>query len=507
MVNFNLVDFLVLIIYLMVVAFIGSFSGGKQKNSTDYFVGDRHVPWWAITFSIVATETSTLTFISIPGLAYVSNLNFLQITIGYLIGRIVISFLFLPAYAKGNLKTAYAMLSDRFGEHTRNFASSVFLFTQAIGGGVRLFATAIPLAVILKNFSLLTTFSNFQIYILSILIITSITLIYTFFGGIKGVIWVDVLQMGIYIGGAVIAMIIILNALPNGLLDISKFAESTNKFDVINFGFDQGIKGFFNEPYTLIGSLIGGCFLSMASHGTDQLIVQRLLTAKNLKDSRKALISSGVIVIFQFALFLFVGLLLFAFYKGIMPGEAGAPFTKQDEIFPHFIVNNLPTGVRGLILAGLFAAAMSTLAGSISSLSSSTMLDLYKPYLGKNNSIKKDLFISRMITIGWGVGLSFIAILFIGILQSVVEIALSIASVTYGGLLGTFILGAVFVKVKQKSAIIGFAAGIGAMVLIVLLPMLTGMRSFVHWTWYAFLGTSITVSVGLLASKYYRGRK
>jgi SSS family transporter len=467
-------------------------------------VGDKNVPWWAIAFSIVATETSTLTFISIPGLAYLTNFNFLQITIGYLLGRIVISFIFLPAYAKGNLKTAYSMLETRFGERTKNFASGTFLITQVIGGGVRLFATAIPLAIILKTFSFFQSFSNTQIYMFSILVITIITLCYTFFGGIKGVIWVDVLQMGIYIGGALLTLFIIINGLPEGWTSVSKFGDITNKLKVINWGFDNGLKGFFKEPYTLIGSLLGGCFLSMASHGTDQLIVQRLLTAKNLVDSRKAIITSGIIVIGQFALFLFVGLLLYVFYNGVMPGTAGAPFVTQDEIFPHFIVNYLPVGVKGLILAGLFAAAMSTLAGSISSLSSSTMLDLYKPYFGQNNSTGKDLFISRMITIMWGIVLSLSAFLFIGILQSVVEIALSIASITYGGLLGTFILGAIFKNVRQRAAIIGFASGIFVMLLIILLPIIRGVSAGIHWSWYTFIGSSVTVIVGLLIQKIFK---
>lgn len=498
--SFSLIDFSVLLLYLSAVALIGSLSGGKQKSSTSYFVGDKNVPWWAISFSIVATETSTLTFISIPGLAYIANLNFLQVTLGYLIGRIIISFIFLPAYAKGNLKTAYSMLETRFGDKTKNFASVTFLVTQIIGGGVRLFATAIPFAVILKTFSAFANYSNTEIYVFSIILVTTITLIYTFFGGIKGVIWVDVLQMGIYIGGAIIALVIIYKSLPNGLSDISKFSSGTNKFELVNFGFGNGFKNFFKEPYTLFGSLIGGTFLSMASHGTDQLIVQRLLTAKNLNDGRKAIISSGVIVIFQFALFLFVGLLLFAFYQGVMPGSEGAPFAKQDEIFPYFIIHSLPVGLKGLIMAGLFAAAMSTLAGAISSLSSSTMLDLYKPYFGKNNSEKKDLFISRSITIMWGIVLSITAFLFIGLLKSVVEMALSIASITYGGLLGTFILGALFAKTKQKAAIIGFSSGLAFMLVMIFLPMLLGYKALVHWTWYTFIGTSVTVIVGNIAT-------
>ncbi|MCK4689484.1 MAG: sodium:solute symporter, partial [Candidatus Marinimicrobia bacterium] len=249
-------------------------------------------------------------------------------------------------------------------------------------------------------------------------------------------------------------------------------------------------------PYTLIGSLIGGAFLSMASHGTDQLIVQRLLTTKTLKDSQKALISSGIIVIFQFALFLLVGLMLFAFYKGIPVGSEGSIFAKPDEIFPYFIIYNLPVGIKGIIIAGLFAAAMSTLAGSMSSLSSSAMMDLYKPYFGKSNDEKRELVVSRIFTIFWGVILSLVALLFIRVLQSVVEIALGIASITYGGLLGTFLLGVLFKKPDEKAAMWGFSAGIIAMLSLIIIPFLFGISPIVHWTWYTLIGCSVTLLVG-----------
>jgi SSS family transporter len=505
--NFHILDFIILIGYLTLVAILGSLSGGKQKSTKDYFLGGQDVPWWAVAFAVVAAETSTLTFISIPGLAYVTNLNFLQVTIGYLIGRIIISFIFLPAYKKGKLSTAYSLLENRFGSKTRNYASIVFLFTRVAADGVRLFATSIPLALIFRASSVFAGFSNLQIYIIAILVITAITLIYTYTGGLKGIIWVDVMQMGIYIGGAVIALIVLLQQVPGGLAAVNNFSEGINKFDLINLDFGRSLSEFFQEPYTLIGSLLGGCFLSMASHGTDQLIVQRLLATRNLKDSKKALISSGVIVIFQFALFLIVGLLLFAFYNGANPGSAAVPFTKADEIFPYFILHNLPVGLKGLIIAGLFAAAMSTLAGSISSLSSSTMIDLYKPYFNKEDDPVRDLKVSRLLTIFWAIVLTIVAFLFIQVLQSVVELALGIASITYGGLLGTFLLGALFKRTDQKAAIWGFTAGIIAMLSLILIPFILGHAALVHWTWYTFIGCSVTVLIGNLVAAIDRKTK
>jgi len=496
--GFQALDIAIVVGYLVVIAAIGSFSGGKQRSIKDYFMGGSNIPWWAVTFAIVAAETSTLTFISIPGLAYLTNLTFLQLTIGYLIARVIVSFIFLPAYKKGNLSTAYELLENRFGHQTRSYASTVFLFTRVAADGVRLFATAIPIAVIFKTSTTFADWSNMHIYVLSITIIAIVTLIYTYTGGVKGIIWVDAIQMLIYIGGAILAGVLILNALPNGWDTVREIAGPANKFKVFNFDFGESIGEFFRQPYTLINSIIGGTFLSMASHGTDQLIVQRLLTTRSLKDSKKALIGSGVMVIFQFALFLTVGVLLYVFFqvKGVDITSANAPFHKADEIFPYFIINYMPTGVKGFIIAGLFAAAMSTLAGSMSSLSSSAMMDLYKPYFGKNTSDTKDLWVSRMMTIFWAIVLSSVALLFINVLASVVEIALGIASITYGGLLGTFLLGVLFKGPRQRSAIVGFTAGIVVMLMIILIPMLLGKPAIVNWTWYTLIGTTVTLIVG-----------
>lgn len=486
-------DGIIIIIYLIVVALVGSLSGGKQKSTKDYFLGGSNVPWWAVAFAIVAAETSSLTFISIPGLAYVTNLNFLQLTIGYVLARIIIAYLFLPAYKAGNLVTAYAFLENRFGIRTRRYASFVFLFTRIAADGVRLFATAIPLAIIFKTTALFQDWSNTEIYILSIIIITMVSLVYTYTGGVKGVIWADVLQMTIYLGGAIMALVILmthLSANPN-IVDIK------DKLQLFNFDFGQSILDFFRKPYTIIGSLVGGIFLSMASHGTDQLIVQRLLTTRTLKDSQKAIMTSGLLVMFQFALFMAVGLLLFIFYEGIPVAGPSSPFQKADEIFPYFIIHSLPTGIKGFIVAGLFAAAMSTLAGSMSSLSGSVIFDLYKPIWGKSGSDQKDLFVSRMVTVVAAIFLTFVAFIFIRLNQSVVEIALGIASITYGGLLGTFLLGRLSRQVSEKGALIGFSAGIFAMLSVSLIPILGKHPPFVHWTWYVALGTAVTILFGL----------
>lgn len=468
-------DYIIIVVFLIGAAAFGVITGGKQKTVKDYFLGSKTIPWWAVCFSIVAAETSTLTFISIPGLAYLTNLNFLQVTFGYLIGRIFVASVLLPAYSKGELLTAYTFLENRFGGKTRSFASIIFLFTRTAADGVRLFATAIPLKLML----------NID-YPLAIAIIALITLVYTYTGGMKGVIWVDVILMFIYLGGAILSAIYLIKLIPGGWETVTATALSDDKFSVITLGFTNGISGFFSQPYTLLGGIIGGAFLSMASHGTDQLIVQRLLSTKNLRDGQKAIIGSGVIVIIQFAIFLMVGVMLFAFY--------GKLDIKSDEIFPMFIINVLPAGVSGIIVAGLFAAAMSTLAGSMTSLASSTMNDLYIPFFGKNLDDKKQLKISRTFTIFWAGMLVISAILFMESSRAVVEIALSIASFTYGGLLGTFLLGILNKKAKQEDALAGFVAGIFIMISIISLKL-------VAWTWFTFVGVLATLLIGSLLSR------
>lgn len=471
------------------MATLGILSGGKQTSTRDYFLGNKSIPWWAVCFAIVATETSALTFISIPGIAYATNLNFFQLTIGYLIGRIVISFLFLPAYYRGELSTAYGFLNQRFGGKTRNFSAAIFMGTRTLADGVRLYATAIPLAILFKGYTMLTNFSNREIYILAISIMAGVTLAYTFIGGMRAVIWTDVIQMFIYLGGAVAGAIVLLNKFPDGWTSVVREVGPQGKLSVISLGFDKPVREFFTTPYTLIASVIGGGFLSMASHGTDQLIVQRLLATDSLRSSQKALITSGVIVMAQFLLFLIIGSMLLAFYHGAL--------ISPDEVFPKFIIEQMPSGISGLIIAGLLAAAMSTLSGSINSLASSTMLDLYKPYFGKENSPEQDLRISRILSLFWGGLLTASAIYFMNTSKAVVELGLTIASFTYGGLLGTFLLGVLFQKPKQLSAITGFIAGIVAMTLIITLTKIA-------WTWYTVIGASVTVAIGNLFALFQK---
>ncbi len=486
--GFTTVDYIIVLAYLVGVSAFGVFMGGKQKSASDYFVGGRDIHWLVVSFAVVATETSAITFISIPGLAYLTNLNFLQIAFGYIVGRIVIAFLFLPSYYKGELVTAYELLKTRFGEKTRNYASIVFLITRTLATGVRLFTTAIPLAIIFKGYQIFSGYSNTEIYAISIVIITIFTFIYTYTGGIRAVIWTDVVQMFIYLAGAALALHIMLSHLPGGWGAVLAAAAGHSKFQIIDWGFSGGLAHFFTVKYTFVASVIGGAFLSMASHGTDQLIVQRLLATNSLKNSQKAVISSGFFVGLQFLFFLVIGVALYAFYHAY-------PFKDGDQIFPKFIVEQLPSGISGVIVAALFASAMGSLGGSISSLASSTLVDLYKPYFGKHSSEEHDLKLSKIFSVFWTIILVATAFIFIHTNESVIEIALSIASVTYGGLLGTFLLGVIFKKPGETDAIIGFTAGLLVLVYVFFFTPIA-------WTWYTMIGALTTIAVGLISSKF-----
>lgn len=486
--GFSTLDYAIVGVYLIGVTVIGTWIAGKQKTSRDYFLGGKEMSWWSVGFSIVASETSTLTFISVPGIAYTGNMHFLQLAFGYFIGRLLVSIVFIPAYYKGDLETAYDFLGKRFGISLRRFTSSVFLLTRVLASGVRLFATAIPVHLI----------TGLE-YSTSILLIGVFTLVYTYLGGLKAVVAMDVVQLFIYLSGAAAAMGIILHALPNGWADVVSFASAggANKFSILNLTSGDGFWGFLATPYTLVGGLLGGTFLTMASHGTDQLLVQRLLGCKSRWDSQRALMLDATVIVLQFAFFLVLGLCLYAFYGGVSFQQLG--LSASDEVFPKFIIENLPTGVAGLVVAGVLASAMGTLSSSISSLASSTYLDLFKlTSRGKNVDGQAEMRWSKLFTLIWGTILIGGAMLFTDTKNPVVELGLKIASFTYGGLLGTFFLGLLFGRTDQKDAYAGFTAGIIAMTAVLSMTK-------IDFTWHTFIGASVTILVGN-ASHWLRSR-
>ena len=475
MTAFTALDLVVLISYLGGVTLWGAWLGRNQRGGTDYFLGSRDLPWLAVMLSVVATETSTLTFLSIPGVAYTGSLVFLQLTLGYLLGRIAVSAVLLPAYYAGSLTTAYALLERRFGLGVRRFTSGIFMVTRLLADSVRLFATAIPLALITG-----------WAYPTSIAVIGLLTLIYTYAGGIKAVVWVDALQMGIYLLGALATVVAIQVLVPGGWPSVLATADEAGKLQLVDLSLD------LSTTYTLWAGVFGGAVFTMASHGTDQLIVQRLLTCRDLRSSQMALVGSGVVVIVQFFVFLLVGLGLWVFY-------GGREFDSSDEIFPLFIIEQLPPGVTGLLIAGVFAAAMSSLSSSINSLASATAYDYWAPMVGVRADEGRLLRAGRAFSLMWAVLLIVGATLFIPLSRetAAVEVALGVASLVYGGLLGAFALGVFTKRPGQAAAIIGIASGIGVVAL---------LRDQMAWPWYALVGSVITFLVGSVIGRFAPGR-
>lgn len=476
----NTLDLAVIVTYLAGVTAFGLRFRKRQRTLREYFLADNEIPWWAISLSIVAAETSTLTIISVPGLAYETDFRFLQLVIGYLVGRAVVSFLMVPQYFRGELVTAYQLIERRFGQKLRSLTAGLFLVTRAAAEGVRVFAVAIVVGIALS--SLLAGLGDFGRDVSAIAIVTLLTLIYTFEGGMAAVIWTDVMQLAIYVGGAVVAFFTILHMLPGGWSTVQAMAGDAGKFRVFDFSWN------FYTTYTFWSGVIGGAFLTTATHGADQLIVQRLLAARSERQSKIALLSSGVAVLMQFSLFLLLGAMLFVFYKLFPPL---VPFHRADTIFPTFVVTKMPHGISGLLISAILAAAMSNLSAALNSLSSTTIVDFYgrwRPGASEQRRVR----LSRFATVGWGLVLFVLAIV-ARRGGRVLEVGLSLASVAYGSLLGVFLLGVLTRRASERGAIVGMFCGF-------LLNVYLWLFTRVPFTWYVVLGSSATFLVGYAAS-------
>jgi SSS family solute:Na+ symporter len=476
----NRIDLLIVALYLAGITLFGLRFRKRQRTMRDYFLADRNIPWWAISLSIVAAETSTLTIISIPGLAYSSNLTFLQWVMGYVIGRVIISFVLLPQYFRGELFTAYQLIERRFGPELRTVTAGLFLLTRAAAEGVRVYAVSIVVAIGLGTGE-----------VTSIAIITLLTLIYTFEGGLAAVIWTDVVQTFIYVGGTLVGLVTILHLVPGGWASVEAVASGLHKFQV----FDASISASwpfvnFANPYTLWAGIIGGAFFTTASHGTDQLIVQRLLAARNQRQSALALLSSGVAVFCQFGLFLFVGVMLFVYYQ-----VPAASFGRADRIYPTFIVSRMPHGIAGLLIAAILAAAMSNLSAALNSLSSSSIMDFYVRFRPTVSEVAR-MRLARMATVGWALVLFALAMLALHWVGRVVEAGLQIASIAYGALLGVFLLGVLTKRANQRGALVGMLCGFA-------MELYLWKSSTIAFTWWVFIGTSVTFAIGYLVSRAF----
>ncbi|HYL47026.1 MAG TPA: sodium:solute symporter, partial [Candidatus Limnocylindrales bacterium] len=417
--------------------------------------------------SLVATETSTLTIISTPGIAFAGNLAFLQLVLGYLVARVILCVVLIPQYFQGEFYTAYQLLEKRFGPRMKRAAATVFLITRALAEGVRISAIAKVVSVAFGTGGWA-----------SILIVGVLTLFYTFEGGMSAVIWTDVMQFALYLTGSVTAFFLLLHKIPGGWPDVVTGATAAGgKLLVFDFAVS------LTREYTFWSGVVGGTFLTMASHGTDQTLVQRLLAARNERDSKAALLASGVIVFFQFALFLVLGVMLFVYAQHVAFLPSGVD---PDTIYPLFIVREMPVGLVGIVLASIFAVAMSNASGSLNSLASSSIIDFGARQADAGQSLKK----SRGVTLVWGAILVGLGLIHWG---PVLVAGLTVVSITYGAMLGVFLLGTWNRRANETGALFGMIAGLIFMIVIKL-------RTPLAWTWYVFVGTLVTIAVGSLAS-------
>ena len=479
------VDLVLVAVYLVGITLFGlRFRKSRGSSLRSYFLADRDLPWWAIALSIVAAETSTLTIISVPGLAFGGDFGFLQIGLGYLVGRIVICILFLPRYFRGEMLTAYQLIGQRFGTRLHRFTAGLFLVMRAAAEGVRLFAVAIVVGIAIGTGD-----------VASIAILSALTLLYTFEGGMTAVIWTDVVQMFLYVCGSLVALATVCHKIAGGWSGLIAGASAAHKLTMLHFSWSLA------ATYTFQAGVVGGCFITMASHGTDQLMVQRLLAAKNLRESRLALLASGAVVFFQFTLFLLIGAGLWVFY-----GTAGAPGLSSDRIFPAFIVQEMPVGIAGLMIAAILAAAMSNLSAALNSLASTAVVDFYLPrYPDISDALRTRL--SRLMTVVWAAVLFALAMLSRGG-GHVVEIGLSISSVLWGAMLGVFLLGTLSRRADERGTLIGMAAGVLINLFLWFQPhalsFVIAGRTVVFpkiaWTWWVVAGSLVTCAVGYAVS-------
>lgn len=467
----NPIDLTIILVYVAGVTALGAWLGKGETGLKGYFLGESNIPVWALMVSIVATETSAVTFLSVPGVAYGGDFRFLQLAIGYVLGRALVATVLLPAYFRGEIYTAYQLLEQRFGGPTRTVASLIFLVTRLLADGIRLFVSA-------KIIQMITGWPiEYAIVALGVA-----TIVYTFLGGMKAVIWTELIQFLIYNVGATIALWLMVAKLPGGWGELWSVGESAHKFRMFDFRFDLSIE------LTFWSGLIGGMVLNTATHGVDQIMVQRYLSARSEKQAAVALVASGAIIFAQFALFLLIGVGLYVFYRQNPPGAT----LGKDDVFVYYIVRNLPVGIMGLVVASVFSVAMGTLSGSLNASASSTVNDLVRPILGDWDEVTM-LRMSRWLTAFWGLVRIVVAFGAIGMTTSVVSAVLAIAGFTTGILLGVFLLGQFTRRTGQTSAMLGMIAGASAV-------SYAKFATSLAWPWFALLGASTVFCVGWIAS-------
>lgn len=445
-------DLVVVVLYLVVIGAVGLRLSGRQRSSSDYFVGEGRMPWWVVCFSVIATETSVLTVISVPGGAYSTQaFGNVELALGYVIGRVIVATLLIPLYKRGGFVSAYQYLGERFGRHLQGIASVTFVVTRLLAEGVRLFASAIPIKLLLDELGVHTGYKTI------IIVLTAITLVYTYLGGIKAVIWTDAIQMGLYLGGAIVAISVLLGHTGTSGVSDAFHAGKFHVFDT-DFGFTHVLTSTFAMPT----AIIGGAIFAMASHGSDQLIVQRILSTRSLRDSQKAMIGSGIFVAIQFAAFSLVGALLWSYNSGKDPKQLGLATT--DNLYPNFILHGLPVVISGVLVAGILGAAMGSLSSALNSMSNSTVADIIRSFFGAGAMTDEALLrLGRFMTVVWAVLMAVFACGFSSSTGNVYLTGLAIAAYTYGALLGAFLLGRLVRRANELDSVVAFVVTVAVM--------------------------------------------
>jgi SSS family transporter len=470
------VDYLVIAAYLAAITAFGSWFARYQKTTRDYFLTDRSVPWWAICFTIVATETSTLTFIGIPAQSYAGNMTFLQLAAGYIIGRVVVSLLFIPAYFRGDLFTSYELLQRRFGTRVKTLSAVIFLGTRSLADGIRLFTTALVIAIVT------------QVPVTWVVIVLGAAMIvYTMRGGVSAVIWTDVVQMFVYIAGAAAVGIALLNRIDGGWAEVARVGAETGRFVVIDASFDA------TNAYTLWAGLFGGVALTLSTHGTDQFLVQRLLSARSQREAARGLVLSGFIVFAQFILFLLIGIMLYTYYQQVPLPQ---PLTRTDQILPIFVVSELTQGLAGFIVAAIVAAALSP---SLNAMAATTVSDFYLPYVNPGADQPTQMRVSKQATVIWGIVQLGVAIGAQFMNRSVLDAGLAVLSFASGAVLGAFLLGTLAPSVRERDTFAGMIAGLIVMTAV-------WWATTVAFTWYVLIGAVTTCTVALVLRAAARER-
>jgi SSS family transporter len=455
--------------YVAAVTAFGTWLGRRGATVDDYFLGGRKIPWWAITACIVATETSTLTFIGVPGTAYMEDWRFLQLVFGYVIGRVLISVLLIPAYFRGRLFTSYELLQQRLGGRVRALSSGIFLASRTLADGIRLHAAALVLAVAV------TGGTRWEwVFILGL---GAAMILYTEEGGVRATVWTDVVQLFVYLAGALLCLGAVVRLLPGGMGPALNAASAAGKLRLLDLGFDG------HQPFTLWAGVIGGAFLTLATHGTDHYLVQRLLVARNRREATLGMALTGPAVLAQFVLFLLLGTLLWAHY-------GGRAFARGDEVLPTFVATALPPAASGFILAAIVAAALSP---SLNSMASATLRDFYLPYFRPQAGEREQVRVGKAFTVVWGVAQVAVALLAQGV-QSALQEGLKVLGYASGPTVGAFLLAVLARRATATGTLVGMAMG--------LVSSLVALGVFgVAWTWNVAIGAVVTFAVGWLIAR------